>query len=117
MAQKQVERYSQSDYRDQTCAVNETAQLVNKCESHLEKERDSSKRKSISSTSKCYFCGYDKHSRHFCPAKEEMFRKSNKKGHYARMCNSYDPRLFKFDPQQLNYDHRQQIQRAQKQPF
>ncbi|XP_039283240.1 uncharacterized protein LOC120351134 [Nilaparvata lugens] len=36
----------------------------------------------------CFFCGNKKHSRLFCPAKNEFCKKCGKKGHFARVCNS-----------------------------
>lgn len=35
---------------------------------------------------KCYFCGYTKHSRDKCPAKDQLCNKCSKKGHFARVC-------------------------------
>ena len=35
---------------------------------------------------KCYFCGFNKHPRHKCPAKDTICGKCQKKGHYARVC-------------------------------
>ena len=40
---------------------------------------------------KCYFCGYNKHPRHKCPAKDATCRSCQKKGHFARVCKSNSP--------------------------
>ncbi|KAA3674316.1 uncharacterized protein DEA37_0003016 [Paragonimus westermani] len=39
---------------------------------------------------KCFFCGYNKHSRSKCPAREALCRNCRKVGHFQRFC--------KFDP-------------------
>jgi len=36
----------------------------------------------------CYFCGNSKHPRSKCPAKDATCAKCQKKGHYARVCQS-----------------------------
>lgn len=38
--------------------------------------------------SKCFFCGYSKHPRSSCPAREAMCNKCHKKGHFAKVCRS-----------------------------
>lgn len=43
---------------------------------------------SAQSSSKCYFCGYGRHPRSACPAKESNCKKCGKKGHFARVCLS-----------------------------
>ena len=40
------------------------------------------------SGAKCYFCGYRKHPRHKCPAREATCRRCQKKGHFAKVCKS-----------------------------
>lgn len=35
---------------------------------------------------KCFFCGYNKHPRYKCPAREVTCSKCHKEGHYARVC-------------------------------
>ena len=37
---------------------------------------------------KCYFCGYSKHPRPRCPAREATCKKCQKKGHFANVCRS-----------------------------
>ena len=37
---------------------------------------------------KCYFCGYSKHPRHKCPAKDATCRNCQKKGHFSKVCRS-----------------------------
>ena len=37
---------------------------------------------------KCYFCGYKKHPRLKCPAKEAICKKCSKVGHFAKVCRS-----------------------------
>ena len=37
---------------------------------------------------KCYFCGFGKHPRSKCPAKDLNCSKCSKKGHFARVCRS-----------------------------
>ena len=39
---------------------------------------------------KCYFCGYSKHVRNKCPAKEATCKKCGKMGHFAKVCRSKD---------------------------
>ena len=36
----------------------------------------------------CYFCGYDKHYRQSCPARESTCDICGKKGHWAKVCRS-----------------------------
>lgn len=36
--------------------------------------------------SKCYFCGYGKHPRYKCPARDAVCNNCKKKGHYAKVC-------------------------------
>jgi len=42
----------------------------------------------ITPVGKCFFCGYKRHSRDKCPAKEATCMNCGKKGHYARVCKS-----------------------------
>ena len=42
----------------------------------------------FSNTGKCYFCGYSKHSRFRCPAKEALCKGCGKKGHFQKVCQS-----------------------------
>ena len=37
---------------------------------------------------KCFFCGYKRHPRSKCPAKDVTCMNCGKKGHYARVCKS-----------------------------
>ncbi|CAI6371236.1 unnamed protein product [Macrosiphum euphorbiae] len=37
---------------------------------------------------KCYFCGYDKHPRSSCPARDAVCKKCDKKGHFLKVCRS-----------------------------
>ena len=37
---------------------------------------------------KCFFCGYSKHPRNKCPAKEASCKKCSKMGHFAKVCRS-----------------------------
>ena len=37
---------------------------------------------------KCYFCGYSKHPRHKCPAKDATCKRCQKRGHFAKVCRS-----------------------------
>ena len=39
---------------------------------------------------KCYFCGYSKHPRYRCPARDATCKKCQKRGHFAKVCRS-DP--------------------------
>ena len=39
-------------------------------------------------TPKCFFCGYNKHPRSKCPAREALCRNCNKVGHFQRVCKS-----------------------------
>ena len=38
--------------------------------------------------SKCYFCGYTKHPRYKCPARDAMCNNCRKKGHFAKVCKA-----------------------------
>ena len=51
-------------------------------------EKDTSTINAISNTGKCYFCGYSKHSRFRCPAKEALCKGCGKKGHFQKVCQS-----------------------------
>ena len=42
------------------------------------------------SDSKCFFCGYSRHPRSKCPAKEATCKKCGKVGHFAKVCRSKD---------------------------
>jgi len=37
---------------------------------------------------KCFFCSYSKHPRSKCPARDAMWNKCQKRGHYAKVCRS-----------------------------
>ena len=37
---------------------------------------------------KCFFCGYQRHPRSKCPARDESCKLCNKKGHFAKVCRS-----------------------------
>ena len=39
-------------------------------------------------SAKCYFCGYGKHPRFKCPAKDATCKQCEKKGHFAKVCMS-----------------------------
>jgi len=43
---------------------------------------------SASVSSKCFFCGYSKHPRSKCPARDSTCNKCQKRGHYAKVCKS-----------------------------
>lgn len=53
-------------------------------------ETDESSCIASNSKAKCYFCGFDKHVRSRCPAKDQTCNRCNKKGHFARVCR-YKP--------------------------
>ncbi|KAK4319870.1 hypothetical protein Pmani_009216 [Petrolisthes manimaculis] len=38
--------------------------------------------------SKCFFCGYSRHPRLKCPARESVSHKCHKKGHFAKVCRA-----------------------------
>ena len=40
------------------------------------------------SNQKCFFCGYQRHPRAKCPARNEHCKRCNNKGHFAKMCRS-----------------------------
>ena len=40
------------------------------------------------SDSKCFFCGYGRHPRSKCPAREATCKRCNKTGHFAKVCRS-----------------------------
>ena len=42
------------------------------------------------SDQKCFFCGYSKHPRNKCPAKDASCKKCERKGHFAKVCRSKD---------------------------
>ena len=41
-----------------------------------------------SSSTSCYYCGYDYHPRFKCPARDSICGKCNRKGHYMKVCMS-----------------------------
>ena len=43
---------------------------------------------SAAASSKCFFCGYSRHPRSKCPAREATCNKCQKKGHFAKVCRS-----------------------------
>ena len=43
---------------------------------------------SAAATAKCFFCGYNKHPRSKCPARESTCKACNKVGHFQRVCKS-----------------------------
>ena len=51
-------------------------------------EKDTSTINTISNTGKCYFCGYSKHPRFRCPAKDALCKGCGKKGHFQKVCQS-----------------------------
>ena len=51
-------------------------------------EDDESLLAATASRQKCFFCGYQRHPRAKCPAREETCKLCNKKGHFAKVCNS-----------------------------
>ncbi|MCP4800870.1 MAG: DDE-type integrase/transposase/recombinase, partial [bacterium] len=42
----------------------------------------------VTTSSSCYFCGNNRHPRSKCPAKDATCAKCQKKGHYAKVCQS-----------------------------
>lgn len=42
-------------------------------------------------SSRCVFCGYSKHPRSKCPARDAICHSCQKKGHFARVCRSVAP--------------------------
>ncbi|XP_063216425.1 uncharacterized protein LOC134527570 [Bacillus rossius redtenbacheri] len=45
-----------------------------------------------SSSQKCFFCGFPRHPRSSCPAREATCKLCGKKGHYAKVCRSIKPK-------------------------
>ena len=41
-----------------------------------------------SNNQKCFFCGYQRHPRSKCPARDENCKNCGKKGHFAKVCRS-----------------------------
>ncbi|GFO16305.1 retrovirus-related pol polyprotein from transposon 17.6 [Plakobranchus ocellatus] len=39
-------------------------------------------------SAKCFFCGFQRHPRFKCPAKEETCKNCGKKGHFQKVCQS-----------------------------
>ena len=57
--------------------------------SHISQSGDDSESVITAVTgAKCYFCGYSRHPRHKCPAKDATCKKCQKKGHFAKVCRS-----------------------------
>lgn len=54
----------------------------------IEEEKGDTVVSATSGASLCFFCGYKRHPRNQCPAREAMCMKCSKKGHYARVCRS-----------------------------
>ena len=54
----------------------------------LRKSSDEHEAKVAASQSKCFFCGYDRHPRYKCPARDALCQKCGKKGHYQKVCRS-----------------------------
>jgi len=42
-------------------------------------------------SAKCYFCGYGKHPRSRCPARDAICKTCGKKGHFQKVCRSGQP--------------------------
>ncbi|XP_033114041.1 uncharacterized protein LOC117114483 [Anneissia japonica] len=81
-AQKNSESYNYGEPRPNTSPTVSAAV----CEDTLGPEP--SRLTSANLSAKCYFCGYNKHPRSNCPAREESCRKCGKVGDFARMCRS-----------------------------
>ncbi|XP_073950749.1 uncharacterized protein [Choristoneura fumiferana] len=50
--------------------------------------RIKSKQESFKKNDKCWFCGYERHSRDKCPAVNIKCKSCGRTGHYAKMCRS-----------------------------
>ena len=81
-AQKNSELYSATSESSVMAAVPEP-----KCSGEDSSTSDSSAT-SAAVSSKCFFCGYSKHPRSKCPAREAVCNKCQKRGHYAKACRS-----------------------------
>jgi len=53
-----------------------------------EPDTPTSSNAAITPVGKCFFCGYKRHPRDKCPAKDASCMNCGKKGHYARVCKS-----------------------------
>ena len=53
-----------------------------------EPDTPTSSNSAITPGGKCFFCGYKRHPRDKCPAKDATCMNCEKKGHYARVCKS-----------------------------
>ena len=58
------------------------------CDAKSDDFESSHESKLAATTVKCYFCGFSKHPRSKCPAREATCKKCNKVGHFQRVCQS-----------------------------
>jgi transposase InsO family protein len=81
MAQKNSELYPSQSFQ---ASVNAT-QLSNKDSAHAGSDGS---QVAAATRTLCYFCGNSRHPRTACPAREVVCHKCNKKGHFAKVCQS-----------------------------
>ena len=87
MAQKQS-----LTYQSNTCVAatepTEIEQETDHTTAILSKPYQSFKPKNSQSQNKCYFCGYNRHPRNKCPARDSVCRGCGIKGHFLQVCRS-----------------------------
>ena len=83
LAERQSRAYNaKSEYQNASSAA-----AVDSQDSPLNRDPFASAAVSFKQTQfKCYWCGGTKHSRRFCPAKDDLCKKCHTPGHWARVC-------------------------------
>ena len=82
MAEKQNQTYSQTSHQ-----LNATSEELPKDTNSTEISTDRVTA-SAQKQEKCWFCGFSRHPRSKCPARDAICKKCHKKGHYEKQCLS-----------------------------
>ena len=87
-AQRSSESYNSSNHQSPTTATALSQPQQVSWLQPTSSEKVTDRVLAATSVAKCYFCGYNKHSRQKCPAKEATCSKCQKKGNFAKVCRS-----------------------------
>ena len=82
LAKINAEHYSSPKFDIAAAAVSSSSDDVVKVEGAA------IKCSAVQSQDNCFFCGYQRHSRSTCPARDQTCHKCSRKGHFARVCRS-----------------------------
>ena len=86
MAHSHADSYKNQPHQNIVAASVEKASTENSVD--FDETLSAHMNSSVSSSTKCYFCGLGRHPRSKCPARDSICNKCGRKGHWAKVCRS-----------------------------